>query len=102
MACLRTHNGKMGGDRALATAALATASDDDHSVSHPFPEHCFDIEERFCVRSQGSNPWQTQVMALGVPLLEHFPLDPVSYLRYKTSSSLTLWYAGWRRHGTAV
>jgi len=54
------------------------------------------------VRSQGSNPWQTQVMALGVPLLEHFPLDPVSYLRYKTSSSLTLWYAGWRRHGTAV
>src|SRR5262249_7316391 len=47
MACLRTHNGKMDGDRALATAALATASDDDHSVSHPFPEHCFDIEERF-------------------------------------------------------
>src|SRR5689334_20500042 len=46
MACLRTHNGKMGGDRALATAALATASDDDHGVSHPFLEHCFDIEER--------------------------------------------------------
>src|SRR5262252_1862422 len=35
-------------------------------------------------RSQGSNPWQTPVMALGVPLLEHFPLDPISYLRYKT------------------
>ena len=29
-------------------------------------------------RSQGSNPWQTQVMALGVPLPEHFPLDLVS------------------------
>jgi hypothetical protein len=37
----------MGGYRALATAALATASDDDHGVSHPFLEHCFDIEERF-------------------------------------------------------
>jgi transposase len=37
-------------------------------------------------RSQGSNPWQTQGMALDVPLLEHFPLDPISYLRYKTSS----------------
>ena len=68
---------------------------------------CFDFrrgdaDNFFRVRSQGSNPWQTQVMALGVPLREHFPLDPVSYLRYKTSSSLTLWYAGWRRHGTAV
>jgi hypothetical protein len=29
-------------------------------------------------RSQGSNPWQTQVTALGVPLPEHFPLDPVA------------------------
>src|SRR5262245_37248286 len=36
-------------------------------------------------------------MALGVPLREYFPLDPIAYLRYKTSSSLTLWYAGWRR-----
>jgi len=34
--------------------------------------------------------------------LSYFPLDLVSYLRYKTSSSLTLWYAGWRRYGTAV
>jgi len=42
------------------------------------------------VRSQGGNPWQTQVMPLGVPLLEHFPLDPVSSLRYKTVLSLTL------------
>ena len=41
-------------------------------------------------RSQGSAPWQTQVIALGVPLLEHFPLDPVSYLQYKTSINLTL------------
>jgi hypothetical protein len=53
-------------------------------------------------RSQGSAPWQTQVIALGVPLLEHFPLDPVSYLQYKTSINLTLWYAAWRRHGTTV
>src|SRR6516162_6371960 len=55
-----------------------------------------------CARSQGSAPWQTQVIALGVPLLEHFPLDPVSYLQYKTSINLTLWYAAWRRHGTTV
>jgi hypothetical protein len=41
-------------------------------------------------------------MALGLLLLEHFPLDLVSSLRYTTSSSLTLWYAGWRRYGTAV
>ena len=41
-------------------------------------------------RSQGNNPCQTQVMALGVPLLDHFPLDPASYLRYKTVLSLTL------------
>jgi hypothetical protein len=41
-------------------------------------------------RSQGSAPWQTQVIALGVPLLEHFPLDPVFYLQYKTSINLTL------------
>ena len=54
------------------------------------------------VRSQGSTPWQTQVMALDVPLLAHFPLDPIAYLRYKTSISLTLWYAGWRRHGITV
>ena len=32
-------------------------------------------------------------MALGIPLLEYFPLDPIAYLRYKTSISLTLWYA---------
>jgi hypothetical protein len=36
-------------------------------------------------------------MALGVPLLEYFPLDPIAYLRYKTSINLTLWYAGWKR-----
>jgi len=41
-------------------------------------------------------------MALGVPLLEHFPLDPGSYLHYKMSINLTLWYAAWRRHGTTV
>jgi hypothetical protein len=29
-------------------------------------------------------------MALGIPLLEYFPLDPIAYLRYKTSISLTL------------
>jgi hypothetical protein len=29
-------------------------------------------------RSQGSTPWQTQVMALGLSLLSHFPLDPVA------------------------
>jgi hypothetical protein len=29
-------------------------------------------------RSQGSNLCQTQVIGLGVPLLEHFPLDLVS------------------------
>jgi hypothetical protein len=29
-------------------------------------------------RSQGSNPWQTQVLALGIPLPEYFPLDPVA------------------------
>ena len=28
-------------------------------------------------RSQDSNPWQTQVMALGVPLLDHISLEPV-------------------------
>ena len=32
----------------------------------------------FCARSQGSNPWQTQVLALGIPLPEYFPLDPVA------------------------
>ena len=53
-------------------------------------------------RSQGSNPWQTQVMVLDVPLLSHFPLDLVLYLRYKTPIGLTLWLAGWRRHGTAI
>ena len=52
--------------------------------------------------SQGNNPCQTQVMALGVPLLDHFPLDPVSYLRYKTVLSLTLLSIAWRRHGIAV
>jgi hypothetical protein len=41
-------------------------------------------------RSQGSNPWQTQIIALGGPLLSHFPLDPIAYLRYKTSIGLTL------------
>jgi hypothetical protein len=41
-------------------------------------------------RSQGSNPWQTQGMALDVSLLAHFPLDPIASLRYKTSISLTL------------
>ena len=39
-------------------------------------------------------------MALGVLLRAHFPLDPIAYLRSQTSSSLTLWDAGWRRHGT--
>jgi len=29
-------------------------------------------------------------MVLDVPILSHFPLDPVSSLRYKTSHSLTL------------
>src|SRR6516162_7169420 len=29
-------------------------------------------------------------MALDVPLLAHFPLDPIAYLRSKTSISLTL------------
>src|SRR5216683_2518074 len=42
------------------------------------------------VRSQGSNPWQTQIIALGGPLLSHFSLDPIAYLRYKTSIGLTL------------
>lgn len=32
-------------------------------------------------RSQGSNPWSTQVIALGVSLPEHFPLDLIAYLR---------------------
>jgi len=41
-------------------------------------------------------------MALSIPLLEHFPLDPIAYLRYKTSRSLTLWAAEWRRYGTTV
>src|SRR5215831_1335011 len=40
-------------------------------------------------------------MTLGVPLLKHFPLDLVSSCRYTPSSSLTLCYAAWRRHGTA-
>ena len=35
-------------------------------------------------------------------LLSHFPLDLISYLQYKTSISLTLLYAAWRRHGTVV
>jgi len=55
-----------------------------------------------CARSQDSNLWQTQVMALGIPLPEHFPLVLVSHLRYTMSISLTLWYAAWRRHGTTV
>jgi hypothetical protein len=36
---------------------------------------------QYCIeraRSQGSNPWQTQGTALGVPLPEHFPLAPVA------------------------
>ena len=50
-----------------------------------------ELAEHFTrARSQGSTPWQTQVMALDVPLLAHFPLDPIAYLRYKTSLSLTL------------
>ena len=53
-----------------------------------------------CARSQGSNPWQTQGMALDVSLLAHCPLDPSASRRYKTSISLTLWSAGWRRHGS--
>jgi hypothetical protein len=37
------------------------------------------FSERFHrARSQGSNLCQTQVIGLGVPLLEHFPLDLVS------------------------
>jgi hypothetical protein len=48
------------------------------------------LAHNFRARSQGSAPWQTQVIALGVPLLEHFPLDPVFYLQYKTSINLTL------------
>src|SRR5262249_51832970 len=40
----------------------------------------------FRARSQGSNPWPTQVMALGVSLPEHFPLDPIAHLRYKRPS----------------
>jgi hypothetical protein len=36
-----------------------------------------DTEEE-SARSRGSNPWQTQVMALGGPLLSHFPLDPIA------------------------
>jgi len=37
-------------------------------------------------RSQGSNPWQTQGIALDVPLPKHFPLDPIASLRYKRPS----------------
>jgi len=33
--------------------------------------------EALGARSQDSNPWQTQVMALGVPLLDHISLEPV-------------------------
>ena len=29
-------------------------------------------------RSRGSNPWQKQGTALGVPLPEHFSIDPVA------------------------
>jgi hypothetical protein len=43
-----------------------------------------------------------QGMALDVPLLAHFPLDPIAYLRYKMAINLTLWYAGGRRHGITV
>src|SRR5262245_40755253 len=39
-------------------------------------------------------------MALGVPLPGHFPLELVASLRYNMSSSLTLWSAVWRRHGS--
>jgi hypothetical protein len=35
------------------------------------------FEQSLCARSQDSNPWQTQVMALGVPLLDHISLEPV-------------------------
>jgi len=35
---------------------------------------------------QGSNPWPTQVMALGVSRPKHFPLDPIAYLRYNRPS----------------
>jgi uncharacterized protein DUF1186 len=35
------------------------------------------IEHLRGARSQDSNPWQTQVMALGVPLLDHISLEPV-------------------------
>jgi hypothetical protein len=41
-------------------------------------------------------------MTLGIPLFEHFPLDQVSYLRYKTVLSLPLLETSWRRYGTAV
>jgi len=37
-------------------------------------------------RSQRSNPWPTEVMALGASLPEHFPLDPIAYIRYKRLS----------------
>jgi hypothetical protein len=43
----------------------------------------FTLHLSACARSQGRNPWSTQVMALGVSLPEHFPLDPIAYLRYK-------------------
>jgi hypothetical protein len=37
------------------------------------------MEKQKCrARSQGRNPWQTQVLALGIPLPEYFPLDPVA------------------------
>ena len=52
-------------------------------------------------RSQGSRPWPTQTIALGEPLLAHFPLALVSPLRYNISNRLTLLSAAWRRHGTA-
>jgi len=35
-------------------------------------------------------------------LLSHFPLDLVSFCRYKTSISLTMVYADWKHHGTAA
>jgi hypothetical protein len=36
------------------------------------------FDEGMRARSQGSNPWQTQIVALGGPLLSHFPLDPIA------------------------
>jgi putative ABC transport system substrate-binding protein len=47
------------------------------------------LPPQMCIsaRSQSSNLWQMQVMTLGIALLQHFPLDLVSSLRYKTSLS---------------